>query len=331
MHIEKIITAIMIAGLALSMNACKVDNDPIPVNPAQVGNLPINKLYESLKGQAQNFTVTAGVSQTITGAKGTMITFNPQSFKDNSGAIITSGNIRIELTEALTPGQMIMNRVSTVTDANNLLQSGGCINIVATLNQQPVLAGNYKISFKQPAANAQPMTLFNGIVSTGQNTGAVIWSNDTSNTVSGTTNINNTQGPDSVGGFSYYVFDSCTDFNWVNCDYFYSSPDPKTDINVVMPDGTYNDSTTSVMIVFPTLNMVAPMHHYDATTHTFNFGVSNYFLPVGINIKVVVMGVKNDVYFFELKPNITVTNGLTINAVPANTTLSNIQTTLSGL
>jgi hypothetical protein len=98
-----------------------------------------------------------------------------------------------------------------------------------------------------------------------------------------------------------------------------------------MPDGTYNDSTTDVVMILPALNMVCGIGHYDVTTHSFNLGTPNYFVPVGYNIKVVIMGIKNGVYFFELQNNITVTNGLTLTATPANTTLSNIQTILSGL
>jgi len=329
MRIEKLMSvAIVTIGLIVSMNACKTSNGPIPLNHNQMqsSNIPINKLYQSLKEGSQDFTVTAGASQTIRGTRGTIITFNPWSFKDQSGAVISSGNIHIELTEALTPGQMIMNRVSTVTEANNLLQSGGCINIVATLNQQPVFANSYNISFKQPAPSELPMALFNGMVAAD---GAVTWSNDTSNTVAGTTNLNDPTGRDSLG--SWYVFDSCTNFNWINCDYFYTAPDPKTDVKVVMPDGSYNDTTTSVIVIFPALNVVANMSTYNAATNTFSLGTPGYFIPVGTTIKVVIMGIKNNVHFFELKSNVTVTNGITINAAPSNTTLSNIQTILSGL
>jgi hypothetical protein len=324
MRVQKLMSALMISAIALSFPACKTDDKPIHVNPVPKA-APINTLYEALRQQPQSFQVTAGSTQTITGAKGTVIKFNPQSFKTQAGAVITSGTINIKLTEALTPGQMIMNRVSTVTDAGNLLQSGGSINIVATQNGNPVYSNGYTVSFKQPASSAQPMALFTGIVTSGgTNEGAVTWSNDSTNTVNGTI------GNDSLGS-SYYLFDTCTDFNWVNCDYFYSAANPKTDITVVMPDGTYNDSTTDVVVIFPALNVVAGMSHYNAATHSFSLGTSNYFVPVGSSIKIVIMGIKNNVYFFELQNNITVTNGMVLTATPANTTISNIQTILSGL
>lgn len=327
MRATKLMSAVMASAIALSFASCKPDNDPIPVNPIAT-EAPINSLYQALKQQPQSFNVNAGSSQTITGANGTIITFNAQSFKTQAGVVITSGSISIKLIEALTPGQMIMNRISTVTNAGNLLQSGGSVNIVATQNGNPVYANSYKISFKQPAASTQPMALFSGIVTSGgTNSGAVIWSDDSTNTVNGTNVFN----PNDSMGTAYYIFDSCTNFNWVNCDYFANAPNPKTDITVVMPDGTYNDSTTDVVMILPALNMVCGIGHYDAATHSFNLGTSNYFVPLGNNIKVVIMGIKNNVYFFELKNNITVTNGLTLTATPANTTLSNIQTILSGL
>ncbi|RYE12787.1 MAG: hypothetical protein EOP51_30905 [Sphingobacteriales bacterium] len=170
------------------------------------------------------------------------------------------------------------------------------------------------------------MALFTGVVTTsGLNEGAVLWSNTPTNPVAGTVGDSLGQGP------TYYIFDTCTSFNWINCDYFYDAPNPKTDITVVMPDGTYNDTTTNVYVVFPTLNVVASMMHYDAATHAFSFSTPNYYCPVGLNIKVMIMGIKNNAYFYDLQTNLTVTNGMTLTANPGNTTLSALQAVLAGL
>ncbi len=59
--------------------------------------------------------------------------FNPQSFKDGSGNIISSGMVTVELTEMYTPGAMIANRVSTSTAMHRRLTSGGSVNIKATM------------------------------------------------------------------------------------------------------------------------------------------------------------------------------------------------------
>jgi len=311
----------MILGMAIGLNACSdKDKDPSPSETKSIATL-----FQSLKETPQSFTVNAGTSQTITGARGTIIRFNPQSFKDGSGNAITSGSINISLTEAYTPGQMIQNQVTTATNTNEPLGSGGCVNIIATRNGQEVLAGNYSISFKQPGPNDQSMSLFKGIVSNDPLGGGVIWSSDSSNTIpratkDSSTNVN-----------FYYTFDTCINFNWINCDHFIAYPDPKTDVKVVLPDSSYNWTTTRVYVIFPELNSITGLTNYDATTHSFNFSFPAYFVPVGSTIKVVVMGVKNNDYFLEVKDNVTVTDGISVTSNPVTQPLSTIQTALSNL
>jgi len=318
---RKLMVPFMILGLAIGFSACSDDKDPAPSNQTK----SIASLYQALKETPQSFTVNAGSSQTITGARGTIIRFNPQSFKDASGNVITSGMVDIQLTEAYTPGQMLLNNVTTETNNNSLLGSGGCVNIVATLNHQEVFANNYSISFKQPGANEQPMALFKGIVSTDPLTSGVTWSSDSSNTVLRATK-------DSLANPTfYYAFDTCLNFNWINCDHFYTAPDPKSDVKIVFPDSSYNQSNTRVFVIFPDQNMVTGLSHYDAATSTFSLGYPSYYLPVGTNIKVAVMTARNNDYYFDLKENITVTNNISVTVSPAIQSVSAIQAVLLNL
>src|ERR1700748_2152124 len=114
---KKLLTPLMILGIAVGFGSCS-DDKKNTVNPTDANT--IQSMFQQLAETPQSFTVTAGTSQTITGARGTVIRFNPQSFKDASGNIIASGSINIKLTEAYTPGQMIMNGVTTTTVLNNL-------------------------------------------------------------------------------------------------------------------------------------------------------------------------------------------------------------------
>ncbi|KAA5533679.1 hypothetical protein F0919_14170 [Taibaiella lutea] len=321
MMMRKLMTPLMILAMAIGFGACSDDKDPAPANE----NKSIASLYQSLKETPQGFTVNAGSWQSITGARGTIIRFNPQSFKDASGNIITSGTVDITLTEAYTPGQMLLNNVTTETDSHELLGSGGCVNITAKVNNHEVFANNYSISFKQPGANEQSMALFNGIASTDPLSGT-IWSSDSSNTVPRATK-------DSLSNPTfYYAFDSCLNFNWINCDHFISSPDPKSDVKVTLPDSSYNVANTRVFIIFPDLNMVTGLSHYDAATSTFSLGYPSYFLPVGTNIKVVVLSARNNAYYFDLKENITVSNNISITTNPAmQQSVSAIQSVLLNL
>lgn len=306
-------------GCALTFTACNNDA-PGPVNDTKT----INSLFQELKPTPQTFTVTAGTTQTITGAKGTKITFHPQSFKDVSGNIITGGSVKIELTEMYKAGDMIANRVTTTTAAQQLLTSGGSVNIRATLNEHEVFTNNYGIAFKQSSASESPMALFTGYQVT-DNTGTNIkWNDDSTGTVLRTAK-------DPVDQTFYYAFDTCTSFNWINCDYFYNVPGPKTDITVVSPDSSYNLSNTQVFVVFPAINGLMSMYAYSAASHAFTFGYSTYFLPVGTTIDIMILGSKNNQYFMDLHPHVVVTNNMTINFTPTNQSLSTIQAALSGL
>lgn len=317
---RKLMTPLIMLGLAIGFSACSDNNkDPVPAGTTSLGSM-----YQALKETPQNFAVAAGAFQTITGARGTIITFNPQSFKDASGNIISSGTVDIKLTEAYTPGQMILNNVTTVTDMNNALGSGGCVNIEATINKHEVFANNYSISFKQQGPNEQAMALFQGKVISEPVSGTVIWSNDSTRTVPRATK-------DVDGTNFYYAFDTCLNFNWVNCDHFAFLPDPKSDVKVVVPDTSFNIYNTRVFVIFPDMNMITGMSHYDPATHTYNLGYSSYFLPIGTNIKVVVMVAKDNVYYFDMKENISVTNNISITVNPVAKPLSDIQTILIGL
>ena len=282
-------------------------------------------MFQNMVETPETFTVTAGTYQTITGGRGTVIGFNPQSFKDASGNIISSGTINIKLIEAYTPGQMILNGVTTSTTSHQLLASGGCVNIVATYNQQEVKANNYSISFPQPTLNDNAMSLFKGQTDNTLPGARNVWGTDTTGTIPRTTK-------DSLAENNFYVFDTCLSFNWINCDHFYSAPDPKSDVKVVMPDASYDATNTQVFVVFPDLNAVTTLYSYDAPTHTFSLGYTGYYLPVGTNIKIVVLSSKtNGTYFMDTQANISVTNGISITSNPSAATLSAIQTTLLSL
>src|ERR1700748_1719213 len=150
--------------------------------------------------------------------------------------------------------------------------SGGTVNMFAHLNQQEVFANNYSLSFPQPGNSNSPMALYKGATTTALPGAKNIWGDDSTGTVTSTRK-------DSVLQNSFfYAFDTCVNFNWINCDHFYAAPDPKTDVKVVMPDTSYNSANTQVFVVFPAINAVASMYAYDAATHTFSFGYPAYYL-----------------------------------------------------
>lgn len=311
---------VLMGSLFFLLASCSKDD--ITLNPGNAQT--IRSLFSGLKYSPEVFTVQAGSATTITGSKGTRITFYPGTFRNAAGNTITGGNIRIELIEMYSPGDMIANHVTTTTAAQRLLTSGGCIHISATQDGQEVFADTYGIAFKQPAQSDNPMALFTGYQvsdSTGVN---IKWSDDTTSTVLRTLKIDNLEP-------FYYIFDSCTSFNWINCDYFYNAPAPKTDVRVTLPDNSYDMTNTQVFVIFPAINAVVTTYAFDQATRTFSFGNPSYHLPVGAQVDVLVVGSKNNVYFADLHSNITLTPDFSVSANPTTQSLTAIQSMLAGL
>ena len=303
----------------------------------------LNSLFAGLRPTAQNMVVTAGFKQTIYGSKGTKITFYPNSFKDANGKTIVDAIINIQLTEIYTAADMIGCRATT-TSNGQLLTSGGQVLITATLNGEEVFANKYGIGFRQSATSQQPMSIFYG--NTNDPDSVVNWATAATGlngvSVPGTVTVSDTSvvvvitssGPDTISTHGalmpYYQFDSCASFNWINCDYFYSSNAPLRDISVVMPDATFDQENSEVFVLFPTLNAAAHMSRYNATTHTFDLP-PGYYVPVGLPIDIVVATNKDGTYYYYQQTGLTTVNGMTVNAAMAQASLSYIQAQLSGL
>lgn len=128
-------------------------------------------------------------------------------------------------------------------------------------------------------------------------------------------------------GLSYnFHLDS---FTYINCDYFYGSGQPLTDVQVVVP-AQHVDSNTAVFMYFPTINSVARMYHYTSSTHTFNLGGS-YAVPIGLAVKIVVVSTIGTQNYYEIINVPAVTSGLSVTSTPVSATLSDIQNAINSL
>lgn len=310
----------------LLLAACKKSDTPV-FNTTQ-DKTPVHQLAAALRSAPQTFTVTPGTYQQITGSKGTRLRFYPNSFRDASGHIIAGGTIEIQLTEMYRPGDMIRNRATT-TDDGRLLISGGQVKIRATRNGQEVYARKYGIDFSQPAPSAQPMALYYGNVVGGDST--TNWDIADTSGNNGTTTGGTVQDSVVTGGSGvYYQFDSCTNFGLINCDYFYNSSSPLTDMTAIMPDTSFNGNNTLVFLVFPTINSATYMHQYVYTTHAFGLG-SGYQVPVGMGFHIVSISNKNGTYYYDQVLSQTVTSNMSLTMNPQQQTLAQIQAALAAL
>ena len=211
----------------------------------------------------------------------------------------------IEFIEALHKREMLMLNKQTVTSDGQLLVSGGIVYINATQNNgliQLSINDDNPVQVSLPSTDYLAMDYFNGGVDLD---GDFAWNLSIDDTVITNTNEN---GNDTLGGF--FIFDFEVDsVGWINCDYFYSSGDPLTDVEVDLPEG-YNGDNTMVFIYYNDINSVANMN-YSQEDGIFNLGYS-YETPIGMDVNFVVVSDINGSYYYSVVSTIIIENHLEI-------------------
>src|SRR5688572_23385953 len=112
---------LVVAAIA-TLSACKKSNDKPVFEKA-------DDFWASHKIEAQNFTGDAATGFTITGAKGTKVSFPANAFVDGSGNII-SGTVTVSLKEVLSKKDVLLSGVWTEANGQ-LLESGGELQVKA--------------------------------------------------------------------------------------------------------------------------------------------------------------------------------------------------------
>lgn len=319
----------LFVAVVVTVFACKKPQDSSPTIT------PVSQLLKVLESTPQSFSVNAGRDTVIVGTKGTAIHFYANSFKTATGGIITDGKITIGLKEIYKPGDMIANRAPTAS-ADGLLQSGGEIEIIATMNGQNVGANKYGIAFKQNSPSSETMNIYYG--NTANTEGVVVW-------VKGDTGLGKTSSrtkvlPDTAAGFPNYfgsgyfhLFDSCTSFGWANCDKLYNPVGPNTSFKVVIPERSFTNRNTQIFLVLPDKNLMTQSdarQQYDASTNTFTLGNHDNKFPVDDRyIVVAIANVEDKLYYGQ--NNGIVADGITVSLSPVLETKENIVAKLSAL
>ena len=314
----KIAAATLIAA-AIAFTACRKNYN----SAGATASNSIYPLYAGLVDVPQNFSVQAGRDTVIYAAQGTMLHFYPYSFKTAQGSTVTSGQVNMQITEMYTPGSMIGNRTSTVTGDGSILSSAGEVKITAFMNGNELFANKYGIGFKQAAPSSTPMQLFYG--STGGADSVASWTQGDTTTVG-----MRASSTDSASTFLGYIFDSCSNFRFVNCDCFAGVSGSKTDVTVVLPDTSFNSLNTQVFIIFPTYdhNSAVQLRSYNADTRSFSLGAAQ--INVNYTYYVAVLGYKYGVFYYYQTSG-TVTSGMSVSATPTQDTRADIKTKMLAL
>jgi len=248
----------------------------------------------------QRFNGTGGAAFSITGAKGMKFDFPANSFIDAGGNPVT-GAVVVSLKEVLSKRDILLS--GKVTQSNGqLLISGGEFQILASQNGQVLrLNPAVTVGVKVPTTfNTAPMDLF---VWAPTVTSDSTWVLDQKARVATSTD--------------FYQF-NLPGFGWVNCDYFYSNPNPKTTITA---SPVYAGTAPSIKdqrayMVFDDLKSVAGLPFVLAINKHQSYLNS---MPIGLKGKLVILSTDiNDViYFGQTSFTVSADLHLNLNVAPA--------------
>lgn len=276
----KLLTLGFVAAAIATLSACKKHNDLPAFAKA-------DDFWASHKIEDQTFTGNASTGFTIMGDKGTKITFPANAFVDANGGLV-SGTVTISLKEVMSKKDVLLSGV--FTEANGqLLESGGELQVKAKkdgadLRINPDLNPDSAIKVEVPKVmNNKDMGLF---VQQKRDQGQGGQTGGGQQQQNPTTWVPAPYYPFGNGPNSYSF--TLPDFTWVNCDKFYSDPNPKTTITV-LPDFQDDSVVTDlqVMLVFKNISTVI--------TLPFNYSIQQFesyanSLPIGLQADLVLIG-----------------------------------------
>jgi hypothetical protein len=295
----------LIAALLITfLFACKKDEG------TDSSKLTLAEFKAKFTVPIQKFNGTATTAFSITGAKGMKFDFPANAFLDAAGNAVT-GNVIISLTEILSKRDILLS--GKVTQSNGqLLISGGEFQILASQNGQLLkLNPAANVNVKVPTTfNTDPMNLF---VFNGTTVSDSTWVLDQKARVATSTD--------------FYQF-SLPNFGWINCDYFYNNPNPKTTITASPVYTGMNPSIKDqrVYMVFDDIKSVAGLPFVLAINKHQSYLNS---MPIGLKGKLVILSTDmNDVIYFG-HVNFTVSADLHLNVPVSPATASEIDNYLN--
>lgn len=306
----------MIVAATVLMASCKKDDPgsggPAPVTP--VTNALFAVFNDHVEDATQTFTLNAAAGGWIYGQDGVSIYFPANAFRTASGGAVT-GDVQLELVEALTVGDMLWLNKQTLGNDNGQMRplvSGGQYYLNATQGGQQLKLADNAGQVWVPAPNGVDpnMELFSGTV---EDDGIIVW--DPFGPIGGN------GGMDSTG----YNFPNDS-LGWVNCDYFMGNGGVQTSVQITCPAG-YTDENTIVWLVFPDQNAMTGL--YNSTNNVFSTG-SYYSLPVGLTMTVVAIANTGGGYTSSFTSTV-VSEGMDLSITFNPTTLAQFQTDVQGL
>ncbi len=322
---------ILAALIILTAVNCKKDKKE-DKNPQPDGQALENMFQDNRANDMQTFQVDASAGGTITGAEGTKITFDPNSFAINGTPV--TGNVDIQLIEVYDRANMVMKSMPTTGKRPNgdeeTLKSGGELFIKAK-------QGNNELELLNPMhieSGYDPDGSFNNpmqVFRAGDNVNDNEKWEEKDEDQNGHADFADTREVQDVNGNWHiiYGFDT-SEFGWTNLDRWFTYTGTLTTLNVGVPDGYTDDNCALFVIYDGEPKALARLDRYDASTGLFteHFGK----LPVGIDIHILMITSIDDVLHYSLIGTTSVANGTNETMPdPQPTTESDLIAIINGL
>lgn len=292
------------ATAIISLSACKKDKST-PPNYAKADDFMTSHAIPT-----QSFSGNATAGFTITGEKGAKVTFAPNAFVDGGGNTI-SGTVTVTLKEVLSKKDVLFSGVMTESNGQ-LLESGGELLVKA---QKDGVDVRLNPNLGNDAATVEIPKVMNN-----KDMGLFVQDKRQNPQGGGSGGNQLPASPYTWNPAPYYPFGngpnsytfSLPSFTWVNCDRFYSDPNPKTTITALPVFQDNNQvSDLQVMLVFKDITTVITLP-FDYTVQQFQSYQNS--LPIGLQASLIIIGKDSDGFIqFGTQP-VTISANMHIDA-----------------
>ncbi|PJJ59558.1 hypothetical protein [Hymenobacter chitinivorans] len=316
-----------LGALLLALPACQFDSGVVICEdgktPGPVVTLPptISALTAQLGAPVQTLTYDPSRVNSFTSLKGTRITIPANAFT-KYGQPVTAP-LELAFREVFSRADMVLSNMPTIA-GGQLLESAGEVYLRAAKDTAVRMTPGAKLVLQVPTpatASRDSMSLFVGGWGGGTTSTCFEWT------------LNRDTGASSRplnGGNSNLVTVSSTLYNaglnWLNCDKFYTNPNPTTTVKVTVPGLNIDPATnTMVFAVFRTINGAVRICNFKGPNDFEMPGIPQT-MPLSI---VVIRTVDSKLYYG--RQDATVQAGLVITPVLQETTAAALVDALNQL
>ena len=285
----KNLTGLLCLIFSVFITSCKKDETDI-ISGGKYASL--EEFYATHGAKEQVFTISGSTGGVIFGENGTKITFEPNSFVDSNGDLVT-GTVTIILKEVLDLETMILSHMHTTSNGQPLI-TGGEFYLKAYSGSQELRMAPDKIYSAEVPEDAVLLTDMRAYIGVEDSLNRINWLQGDS-----TINLDSSYYGMYADGYATlytqvtgYIYSSNW-LGWANCDHPYFNV-PSTTVKGKPTDDTY-EFGMDVYLVFE--NTLIDLY-YDASTDDFPY----FYAPESYDGTLVAIGIKDSLLYSSFVP-----------------------------